>query len=174
MFEDKVDCFVSEEELLSQYGIAPATEVFRNLSVNELYEAAVKRGQAKILANGALFQNTSPYFGRAAKSSFYVRDPEWTYNGHNIDDLIAWGNPNDGEYDNLPISRQVFQKLHAKVVAALSTAGDLYVTDAFSGRTERSQMSVRVVTCWAQSALFARNIFLRPADDDLNNFSADW
>ena len=99
MYEDKVDYFLKDEELLVQYGIIPKQTVFRNLSANELYEAAIKRGQAKILANGALFQNTSPYFGRAAKSSFYVRDPEWLYKGQTMDELIAWGNPEKGEYD---------------------------------------------------------------------------
>jgi phosphoenolpyruvate carboxykinase (ATP) len=174
MQEEQVHAFSDNSELVSQYGIAATGGIFRNPSVRELYEAAVRRSQAKLLANGTLFQNTTPYFGRAAKSSFYVRDMDWKYKGRTMDELIAWGNPENGEFDNLPIGRDVYERLHKRVIEGLSAGGDIYVTDAFSGRTERSRLNVRVLTNWAQSALFAHNIFLCPSEDELASFSTDW
>ena len=50
----------------------------------------------------------------------------------------------------------------------------MYVTDAISGRTDNTRLMVRVITNWAQSALFARNIFLRPSFEQLSTFSPDW
>ncbi|MCB9743194.1 MAG: phosphoenolpyruvate carboxykinase (ATP) [Alphaproteobacteria bacterium] len=121
----------------------------------------MQRGQAQVLASGALHQETGPYFGRAAKSSFYVNDPEIRIQGRSLDELIAWGDVAAGEFDNLPISPEVFERLHARVLAHLSADGDLYVVDAHSGRTPATQpMGVRHHLP-AAGALFSHNIFLR-------------
>jgi phosphoenolpyruvate carboxykinase (ATP) len=91
-----------------------------------------------------------------------------------MDELIAWGNPEANEYDNLPIDRDVYTRLRQRVTQHLSGAGDLYVTDAWSGRTPASRMGVRVITSRPTSALFARNIFMRPSAEELENFASGW
>ena len=48
------------------------------------------------------------------------------------------------------------------------------MTDAWSGRTDASRLGVRVITERATSALFARNIFMRPTETELQQFSPDW
>ena len=159
--------FMDGRACVAQYDIRPTGIVYRNPGVESLYQAAVQRGQATTLANGALLQDTTPYFGRAAKSSFYVNDPSTRIEGKSLDELIAWGNPERGQYDNLPIGLEVYTRLRKRVIEHLSGAGDLYVTDAWSGRTETSRMGVRVITARAPSALFARNIFLRANEDEL-------
>ncbi len=164
----------SENHLISRHHINTSYKVHHNLCVDELYRHAISRGQAKVLANGSLFQNTTPYFGRAAKSSFYVRDPKEKFFGKSLDELIAWGDPSKGEFDNLPISPEVYKRLLKRVVSHLSDDGDLYVTDAFSSRTRASRLNVRVITSKAQSALFARNIFLRPNEEELQGFLPGW
>lgn len=159
-------------EIVARWGIRPAGVVYRNLDVDALYQAAVQRGQGSIMANGALLTRTDPYFGRAAKSSFYVNDPEYRHEGATLDDLIAWGDPSKGQFDNLPTTPAVFAKLKARVVARLSEVGDLYVNDGISGRTPGSVLGVRVISEAAPSALFARNIFIRP--DPADAFTAEW
>ena len=166
--------FVDGRALVNEYDIRPTGVVHRNLGVDALYQIAVQRGQGSVMANGALLQETAPYFGRAAKSSFYVNDPSARFNGKSLDDLMAWGDPAAGEYDNLPIDPSVYQRLRAKVIAHLSGAGDLYVCDGISARTARTQLSIRVITDRAPSALFARNIFLKPDDAQLAKFAPDW
>ena len=166
--------FKDGRQLVLAYDIRPSGVVYRNLPVDALYQAAVQRGQARIIANGALLQDTTPYFGRAAKSSFYVRDTALRFKGKSLDELIAWGDPEQGEFDNLPIAPEVFQRLRTRVVQHLSGSGDLYVFDGLSGRTERTQMAVRVVTDRAVGALFAHNIFLRPDAETLAGLTPDW
>jgi phosphoenolpyruvate carboxykinase (ATP) len=166
--------FKDGRALVAEYDIRPNGLVYRNLDVDALYQAAVQRGQAEVLANGALLQDTTPNVGRAAKSSFYVRDPELRIGGKGLDDLIAWGDPAANQHDNLPIEPKVYQRLRRRVTQHLSSAGDVYVFDGFSGRTARSRLNVRVVTDRAASALFARNIFLRPSADELVDFEPGW
>ena len=166
--------FTDGRALVNEYDIRPSGVVHRNLGVDALYQIAVQSGQATVMANGALLQDTTPYFGRAAKSSFYVNDPTARFKGKSLDELMAWGDPAAGEYDNLPIDPSVFQRLRARVIAHLSETGDLYVCDGLSARTPRTQLNIRVVTGRAPSALFARNIFLRPTADQLAAFTPDW
>ena len=166
--------FMDGRTLVAEFDIRPSGVVYRNADVNALYQAAIQTGQAKRLANGALFQDTTPYFGRAAKSSFYVNDPSIRFDGKSLDDLMAWGNPDAGEYDNLPIAPNIYTRLRQRVTEYLSNAGDLYVNDAWSGRTETSRIGVRVITSRPASALFARNIFLRLQDAEMGMFRPDW
>ena len=87
--------------LVIEQDIRPSGIVYRNLDVDGLYQAAVQSGQAETIANGALLQRTAPFFGRAAKSSFYVNDPNTRFDGKTLDELIDWGSPEDGKFDNL-------------------------------------------------------------------------
>ncbi|MCB9745451.1 MAG: phosphoenolpyruvate carboxykinase (ATP) [Alphaproteobacteria bacterium] len=166
--------FTDARSLVTPYGVRPPALVYRNPSVEDLYQAAVQRGQAQVLATGALHQVTGPYFGRAAKSSFYVNDPTIRIQGHALDELMAWGDVAAGEFDNLPISPEVFDRLHARVVAHLSADGDLYVVDAHSGRTPATRLGVRVITSRPLAALFSHNIFLRPSLEALVDFEPGW
>ncbi len=166
--------FIDGRALVAELDIRPQGVVHRNLGVDALYQIALQSGQARLTADGALLQDTTPYFGRAAKSSFYVNDPDTRFDGKTLDQLIAWGDPSKGEWDNLPIDRATYARLHGRVVEHLSKDGDLYVTDALSGRTKTTQLGVRVVTSRAPSALFARNIFLRPTAEELRSFRPDW
>jgi phosphoenolpyruvate carboxykinase (ATP) len=165
-------------QLVRHYGIEPSGVVYRNLDVGALYQAAVQRDQAVVMANGALLQDSTPNVGRAAKSSFYVNDPDLKFSAKgrwwSLDELIAWGSPAEGRFDNLPISPEVYQRLKARVVAHLSAARDVFVNDGWSGRTDDSRLAVRVVTDEAPSALFAKNIFLRPDEGELVEFPAGW
>ncbi|HIA01210.1 MAG TPA: phosphoenolpyruvate carboxykinase (ATP) [Myxococcales bacterium] len=162
------------EKLVGPYGIRPAANVHRNLSVEQLYQAGIERGQAQLLASGALHQETAPYFGRAAKSSFYVNNPDYRISGKSLDELMAWGNPETGAFDNMPISPAVYERLKARVVEHLSNDDDIYVFDGFSGRTPATLLNVRLVTTRAPSALFANNIFIRAKEGELDGFEAGW
>lgn len=162
--------FVDPRTLVAACGVRASGVVYRNLSTDGLYQAAVQRGQANVLSNGALHQDSRPNVGRAAKSSFYVFDPDFRVGGQGLNDLMNWGDPAKGAFDNLPISVEVYQKLKGRVIAHLSSCGDIYVNDGVSGRTAATKLNVRVITSRAASALFARQIFLRPEAEELQSF----
>lgn len=172
--EQRDPIFVDGRRLVADWDIAPSGVIYRNLGVDQLYQVAVQRGQATVMSNGALLQDTTPYFGRAAKSSFYVHQPDARFDGKSLDELMNWGDPAKGEFDNLPIDVTRYQRLRERVVAHLSAVGDLYVCDGISARTEASRLNVRVITARAPSALFARNIFLRATAEQLAEFAPDW
>jgi len=50
-------------------------KVFTNLTVGELYEHAVRNGEANIVSTGALAVNTGYHTARAAKDKFIVKEP---------------------------------------------------------------------------------------------------
>jgi len=166
--------FVDGRALVEPYGVRPSGMVYRNLGVDALYQAAVQRGQAQVMASGALLQDTRPFLGRAARSSFYVNDPALRYDGAALDELMSWGDPAAGVWDNLPISPEVFARLRDRVVEHLSESGDLYVNDGYSGRTPATRLGIRVVTDRTASALFAHNIFNRVDLAGLRGFEPGW
>ena len=81
-------------------------------------------------------------------------------------DRIWWGSVNQ------PVSEEAFDHLRAKLTAHLNAA-DIYVVDAFAGADPAHRIKVRVVTDRPYHALFARTLFIRPTDDDLNEFRPD-
>lgn len=167
--------FVDPRTFCQAYGISPSGVVFRNLGVDALYTLAVQSGQATVMATGALRQDTTPYFGRAAKSSFWVNDPGVRVLGeHRLADIMNWGDPARGDWDNLPIDPQVWERLKGRVIAHLSDADRLFVNDGISGRTDRTRKGVRVITDRAVGALFARNIFIRLTAEQLGAFEPGW
>jgi phosphoenolpyruvate carboxykinase (ATP) len=48
---------------------------YRNLSTAELYEHAVRNGEAMISAHGSLVVRTGQHTGRSPKDKFIVREP---------------------------------------------------------------------------------------------------
>src|SRR5579875_3851816 len=64
-----------------------AAELWENLSVPELIEHAVRRGEGVVGRDGQLIVDTRPHTGRSPKDKFFVREPE--SEGH-----IDWGETN--------------------------------------------------------------------------------
>ena len=168
------DTRVDARTCLREADIRPSGIVLRNPTTQNLYSCAIQLGQATVMDSGALLQNTAPYFGRAAKNSFYVRDDDATYQGQRINELINWGDAEKGEFDNRSISRPIYSDLHDRIIRHLSDARMLFIIDAWSGRTDASKMGVRVITNRAPGALFATNIFIRPTQEELEDFRPEW
>ena len=86
---------------LEKLGIINAKAVYRNLTVAELTERALARGEGKLSNTGALVVKTGKYTGRSAKDKFIVDTPA-------VHDEIAWGSV------NMPISREKYEAIKAK------------------------------------------------------------
>ncbi|MBC5809374.1 MAG: phosphoenolpyruvate carboxykinase (ATP) [Candidatus Eremiobacteraeota bacterium] len=123
--------------------------VFRNLSVAELYEHALRRGEAELAADGQLWVDTGEHSGRSPKDKFFVREPG---SEHHID----W---NEG---NQAIDPARFDALFDRVAAYLNER-DLYCLDTYVGADPRYRLPVRVLTEAAWHNLFARHLFITPA-----------
>ncbi|WP_312580189.1 phosphoenolpyruvate carboxykinase (ATP) [Clostridium sp.] len=133
--------------------IKTSENVYRNLSVANLVEFAVKREEGTLAESGALVVSTGKYTGRSPKDRFIVRQDS-------VKDYINWGET------NLPIEEDVFNKLYDKVINYLSDK-DLFVVDGYVGALEEYKMDIRVVNEYASEALMATQLFRRPTEEQL-------
>ncbi len=126
-----------------------------NLSVPQLVEAAVQRGEAMLTASGALRAETGKYTGRSPKDKFIVDEPT-------VHDQIAWGPVNQ------PISAAAFDKLYQDVLEYLN-GKDLFVFDGFAGANETYRLPIRVINEYAWHNLFVHQLFVRPTAEELKS-----
>jgi len=127
--------------------LAAAGKVHYNLATPILVEHALRRGEGRLAANGALVAETGKYTGRSPKDKFVVRDP-WA------DRHVAWGAVNQ------PMEPEVFAALLSRVAEYLR-GKELFVFDGAAGAAPQHQIRVRVVTELAWHNAFARNLLLR-------------
>ncbi|MEO8277505.1 MAG: phosphoenolpyruvate carboxykinase (ATP) [Thermoanaerobaculia bacterium] len=131
-------------------GLAGAANVYWNLPPAQLYEQAVRRGEAKISADGALICHTGEFTGRSPNDKFVVEEP-------GTSGEIWWGKVNK------PISMAAFDALLAKVRQHLG-GKDIFVFDGYAGADPRYRLPVRIITESAWQSLFASNMFVRETD----------
>jgi phosphoenolpyruvate carboxykinase (ATP) len=133
--------------------------VFRNPSTSQLYAAALDSGEGVLSEAGGLVVDTGRFTGRSPKDKFIVREP-------GSDDRIGWGDV------NAEISEEHFDGLRGKIVASLEQS-DVYVIDVFCGADPKHRLKVRVLTAHPYHALFAKTMFIEPADSELDGFEPD-
>jgi phosphoenolpyruvate carboxykinase (ATP) len=136
--------------------LGQAAPLYHNLSVAALVEQANLRGEAQLIANGALNARTGKYTGRSPKDKFIVVRPEY-------ESLIDWGPVNQR------MEPAVFEHLLARLTAYLHNR-PLYVQDCLVGADPRYQLPIRVITEYAWHNLFAKQLFIRPSQEELQGF----
>ena len=145
---------------LEKLGIINPTVVHRNLTVAELTERAVLRGEGKLSNTGALVVTTGKYTGRSPKDKFIV-------DSKGVHDEIAWGKV------NVPISQEKFDALYEKVIAYLQNR-EIFIFDGFAGADKKYQKSFRIVNELASQNLFIHDLLIRPTEEELKTFKEDF
>lgn len=147
-------------EKFENLGLKNPGKIFHNLSFEELFQHELKNGEGECSTNGTFCVDTGEFTGRSPKDKYFVRqDPSQKY--------LAWGKVNQ------PLSKELFDKLLQKARDALS-AKDIYIQDAYCGASLQSRKAVRFVTEIAWQAHFVKNMFIRPDEDELENFKPDF
>ena len=144
---------------LYSLGIKSAT-VHWNLPPSTLYEEVVKNGEGVITDRGSLLVDTSAFTGRAPKDKFLVED-EMTK------DTIWWGPINQ------PITPEKFDELHSEFIRYLYDK-KLYVRDGYAGADPDHRLKCRFINTCAWHNLFCYNMFIRPTQEELENFDPDF
>ncbi len=151
---------------LEKYGIKDAAEVIYNPSYDFLYQEELKstlegyeKGQLTEL--GAVNVMTGVFTGRSPKDKYIVED--------SITKDTIWWNSEKAVNDNKPIAQNTWNALKETTVAQLS-GKRLFVIDAFCGANENTRLKVRFVMEVAWQAHFVKNMFIRPTDEELENF----
>jgi len=126
----------------------------------ELHDYTIETGEGVQTSTGALAINTGEFTGRAPQDRFIVKDAI-------TENHVWWGNV------NIPFDPAKFDALYNKVTDYLSSK-EVFVRDSYVCADANYRLNVRSVTETAWSNLFCYNMFLRPTEEELENFSADW
>ncbi|MGK7915290.1 MAG: phosphoenolpyruvate carboxykinase (ATP) [Prochloraceae cyanobacterium] len=145
---------------LEDLGMKNLGQIYRNLSVPQLVERALARGEGQLASNGALVVETGKYTGRSPNDKFIVDEPS------SRDDI-------DWNRDNVPISEENFARLYRKVLSYIQ-GRELYIFDGYVGADPKYRFGVRIVNELASQNLFAHQLFLRPTTAELAKHKADF
>ena len=144
---------------ISDLGIINATAHW-NLSPEELANISINKKQATLTSTGAININTGEFTGRSPMDRFIVCDSI-------TEKSVWWGDI------NLSFDENKFDILHKKILEYLS-GKELYVRDAYACADKKYRMNIRIINEFAWSNLFAYNMFLRPNEEEITNFKAEW
>ena len=144
---------------LNVYGINH-DNIHYQLSPEELQDITIDKGMGREASSGALAVNTGEFTGRSPKDRFIVKDDI-------TKDKIWWGDI------NIPFDSEKFDALYDKVIAYLNTK-ELYVRDSFACADADYRLNIRVINEYPWSNMFAYNMFLRPTEEELEDFDPEW
>ena len=159
-----------DKSVLEKYGITGTTEVIYNPSYEVLFEEETKdcltgfdKGQETEL--GAVNVMTGIYTGRSPKDKFIVDDE----NSHDT----VWWTSDEYKNDNKPVTKETWAAVKEIAKKELSNK-KLYVVDGFCGANKDTRMAVRFIMEVAWQAHFVKNMFIRPSEEELNEFEPDF
>ena len=155
---------------LSKYGISGTTEIVYNPSYEQLFKeetdpslTGYEKGQVSEL--GAVNVMTGVYTGRSPKDKFIVMD-------ENSKDTVWWTS-DEYKNDNHPASKEAWEAVKKLAVNELSNKR-LFVVDAFCGANKDTRMAIRFIVEVAWQAHFVTNMFIKPTEEELENFEPDF
>lgn len=146
---------------LSTLGINRLDKVRYQLSPEELVQDTLRIGDGELNDTGALVINTGEFTGRSPKDKFIVKDAITA-------DTVHW---NDF---NIPIESKYFDIVYNKIMNYLNQLPEVWVRDCYACADPRYRMNIRVVNEKPWNNLFAYNMFLRPVEEELDDFNAEW
>ena len=159
-----------DKSILEKYGITGTTEVVYNPSYEQLFEEETKEGLegfevGKNTELDAVNVMTGIYTGRSPKDKFIVMD-------ENSKDTVWWTS-DEYKNDNHPASEETWKAVKDIAKKELSNKR-LFVIDGFCGANEDTRMAVRFIMEVAWQAHFVKNMFIRPTEAELENFTPDF
>lgn len=141
-------------------GIENVTEIYHNLSYDEIFEHEKKNSETTLTSQGAMTIDTGIFTGRSPKDKFFVKEPI-------ADKDLWWGKINQ------PVEEAVFDELLGKVQKYLSNK-PLYVFDGFAGARAETRLGLRIITEKAWQHHFCTNMFIVPKKEELENFDPEF
>ena len=150
----------------SKYGLEEITgiktnkTVYWNLTTEQLYEEAIRRGEGNITHGGAFNADTGKHTGRSPNDRFFVETDD-------VKNTLWWHKGNKG------ISEASFDKLFAKA-QKYAADKDLFVRDAYVGADRSSTMIIRMVNEYAWHNHFAKNMFIEPTKEELKTMKPEF
>lgn len=146
---------------LLKLGLRLVDTIHYQLTPEELIKDSLRLGEGMLSDKEALVIKTGKFTGRSPKNRFIVLD-ELTEN------TINWNDSNQ------PLEEKYFDPIFKRVTHYLDKLPELWIRDGYACADERYRINIRVITENASMNLFAYNMFLRPDENELEDFKADW
>ncbi|MCY4148282.1 MAG: phosphoenolpyruvate carboxykinase (ATP) [Gammaproteobacteria bacterium] len=153
----------------SCYGIENTTEIIYNPSYEQLFEEETRPDldsleKGTLTSSNAVSVHTGKFTGRSPKDKYIVRDDITC-------DTFWWSD--QGRNDNKPLNQENWNRLKKMVGRQLSSKR-LFVVDGFCGANPNTRLAVRFIMEVAWQAHFVKNMFIRPSDEEIENFKPDF
>lgn len=134
-----------------------ASKIYDNLTSEELVNKALERNEGILTDKGALAADTGEFTGRSPKDKFTVCDEK-------TENTVWWGDV------NFKFEPSKFDALLNKVLDHYK-GKELFTRNAYACADPNYRLNIKVVTESAYQNLFAKNLFLRPEN---NNDNPEW
>ncbi len=126
-----------------------------------LVQRAIEKKEGKLSSSGALAITTGKFTGRSPQDRFIVED-EITK------DTVNWGNINK------PISQAHFDALLEKTLTYAHGLDEVFSRDSYACASNKYRLYIKTYGEYTWQSIFAYNMFLRPTEEELQNFKEDW
>jgi phosphoenolpyruvate carboxykinase (ATP) len=134
--------------------------IHRNLSVPSMVEQIIARNEGILSSTGALSVKTGRFTGRSPDDK-YIVDDEVTHNS------VNWGKVNH------PISEENFDKIFRRMKKHIEDK-EFFIFDGFVGADPDHRLPIRVINNRAWHNLFARQLFIRPTGEELEDYKPEF
>jgi len=141
-----------------QFGFTELGAVHWNLLEGQLYEHAIRNGEATVVAGGALCAETGHHTGRSPKDKHTKVDQ--------LTESTVWWDGNRKQ------SQEHFDNMLGDFLAH-AKGKTLYAQDLYGGADPKYRIKVRVYTEYAWHSLFIRNLLIRPERGELPTYAPD-
>ncbi|MDP4262163.1 MAG: phosphoenolpyruvate carboxykinase (ATP) [Bacteroidota bacterium] len=149
------------KKALFDLGLTSTENIRYQSSPKELIQDTLRMGEGVLSDTGALVIKTGEFTGRSPKDKYTVKDDI-------TEKTVHWN-----EF-NIPIEAKYFDIIHKEVINYLDKLPDVWVRDSYACADPRYRLNIRVITEKPWNNLFAYNMFLRPKEEELENFKPDW
>jgi phosphoenolpyruvate carboxykinase (ATP) len=146
---------------LFKRGLHSSENIHYQLNPEELIGDTLSTAEGVLCDSGALVIRTGEFTGRSPRDKFIVKD-EFT------ESIVNWN-----EF-NIAIEPKYFDIIYEKILDYLSELPDLWIRDCYACADEKYRLNIRTICEKPWSSLFVSNMFLHPAETELEQFSPDW
>jgi len=148
-------------EGLKNFALTQTETIHYQSTPDELVQDTLRLGEGVLNDSGALVIATGEFTGRSPLDKFTIKD-------ETTEDTVNWNN------FNIPMEDKYFHIIQKKIIDYLGAQKEIWVRDCYACADPRYRINIRVATEKPWSNLFANNMFLRPTEEELEGFKADW
>ena len=144
---------------MQELGVS-SSKIHRNLPIEKLVEISINNNEGVLTSTNSLSVKTGKYTGRSPNDRFIIYDDE-------THDKIDWGKINH----QFPTEKfnQILKKMEKSIVDK-----EIFVFDGFVGADKSNRLPIRIINDHAWQSLFARQLFVRPSKEELDNHEPEF